>query len=155
MSLSVQKEILELLKEIKEKTAAAPSYYTQKTVPFNEAWQQVVLTLDLLSLIDSEYEFTIDLSIPRVDKPIGIQQALGGKTPFVTEFTVTALSGNPLKIKLNDTGSPQVEYSVGEGRDAIIRELLLTNEAQANCTAKITVGWNSIITNLYRRMGWA
>jgi len=111
----------------------------------------LTFSIDLLSFIDREKEFILDLTKPRVDEPLGIREELidTGRALFVTEFTVTKLVGEPILVRVNSTGAPQVEFTEGEGRKRIIEELFITNTAQPpGSEARIVVGWNSRLAEL-------
>lgn len=108
-----------------------------------------VNVFDLLSFIDSEYMFAVDLSVAHNDVALGIKSVLSQRTPFVTEFTVDSIVGPVIPtMKVNDTGHPAISYNTGEGRDKMfITELFVTNAAgvPGNQIA-ILVGWNSYLT---------
>lgn len=152
MLIEQQKKTNELLKQLIEKGEAAPREVISVTP--TPVISQPIYIIDLMSLIDKEYEFTIPLDVERNDEPLGIKRTLGGQTPFVTEFIITRLVGDPLDIKLNDTGSPKLTLKEGEGIEgAIIKELLISNTQQRTGTyAKIVVGWNSLIPRIFT--GW-
>jgi hypothetical protein len=141
-------ELLTKILEIEEKQRTIVE--TDKDVAPSAGLQY---TIDLISLVDKEFEFIIDLSVERNDEPLGIQSRLKGQTPFVTQFVISRLVGEPLIVKLNSTGAPTLTLKEGEGmNNTIINELFITNSAQeAGSEARIIVAWNSLIPKVWWR----
>jgi len=97
-----------------------------------------VIMVEQALLNNRYYIFEKDLSVVRADEALGIQELVKKHgVEHCRYMTILALPA-ALQYKVNDTGAPAADASLGEELEFEITEIYLTNAALAG-TAKIWV----------------